>query len=63
MTDSIYGRFRCIHCGCKFNLSDEEQDTFDQGFYEMDPNCCDECYFNSSFADECFDFSDADPGL
>ena len=62
MSDSNYGRFRCIHCGGRFNLNDEENEVYEQGFYAIDPDCCDDCYGNNSFADYP-EFSDADPGL
>lgn len=56
------GRFRCIHCGDRFDLSPEENESFSEGYYLNDPDCCDDCAGNSSYHD--FDeYSDADPGL
>ena len=40
----------------------EEKEVYEQGFYAIDPDCCDDCYGNNSFADYP-EFSDADPGL
>ena len=56
------GRFRCIHCGDRFDLSDEENEDYSNGYYDHDPDCCDQCFDNSTYQD--FDtYSDADPGL
>ena len=62
MSDSNNGRFRCIYCGSKFNLNDKENEVYEQDFYTIDPDCCDDCYNNNSFADYP-EFSDADPRL
>ena len=62
MSYSIYGRFSCRHCGCKFNLNDDEMEAFEGGFFENNPDCCDDCYYDQKFEDYP-EFSDADPGL
>lgn len=63
MSDSKYGRFRCIHCGCRFNLNDEENEAYENGFFMIDPDCCDDCFDNLEHAPDYPEFSDADPGL
>ena len=55
-------RFRCIHCGDRFDLSNEESEDYANGFYSNEPDCCDDCVCNINHQ-ECDEFSDADPGL
>ena len=56
------GRFRCTHCGDRFNLSPEDMANYQEGLYMDDPDCCDACFDNVSFQDY-DEYSDADPGL
>lgn len=63
MSDSKYGRFRCIHCGSRFNVNDEENEAYENGFFMIDPDCCDDCFDNLEHAPDYPEFSDADPGL
>ena len=56
------GRFRCIHCGIRFNLPESENEDFENGFYSSDPDCCDDCIENVNYQ-EYDTYSDADPGL
>lgn len=55
-------RFRCIHCGNRFNLSPEDMANYNEGFYMSDPDCCDDCFDNISYQNY-DEYSDADPGL
>lgn len=56
------GRFRCIHCGDRFDLEPEEEESYENGFFMIEPDCCDDCFHNTGGSD--FDtYSDADPGL
>jgi hypothetical protein len=59
------GRYRCIHCGDRFDLSAADQEDMDEGFYETQPDCCDDCLdmFNHPCHDISELYSDADPGL
>jgi len=59
---NIFGRFRCKHCGDRFNLSDEEMSDYEDGLFMHDPDCCDDCTPETSGFDYP-EFSDADPGL
>lgn len=62
MSNSEYGRFRCIHCGDRFNLEPEEQEMYDEGWFNTDPDCCDDCNCNTT--NQVWEYiSDADPGL
>jgi hypothetical protein len=63
MSDSKNGRFRCIHCGDRFNLNDEENEAYENGFFMIDPDCCADCFLNLEHAPDYPDFSDADSGL
>jgi len=56
------GRFRCIHCGDSFDLSDEENEDYENGFFMDDPDCCDDCLKNVNYQ-EYDTYSDTDPGL
>jgi hypothetical protein len=62
MPNSIDGRFRCIHCGQRFNLDKDEMELYEEGYYAIDPDCCDDCYNGLSHADYP-EYSDADNGL
>ena len=57
--------FRCRHCGDDFYLSPEDQNDYDNGFIDHEPDCCDECLqmLNHPIHDESETYSDADPGL
>ncbi len=57
------GRFRCIHCGVRFDLDPEEMEMFSEGFYSTEPDTCDDCCHNYSGVPEIDTFSDADCGL
>ena len=56
-------RYRCIHCGELFELSNEEQRLLEQGFITYTPKTCDECYemLLNNVPDEIL--SDSDSGL
>ncbi len=57
------GRFRCIRCGDRFDLTDpDEIEMFENGHYDQDPDICDECLdgYNNAI---CENYSEADPGL
>jgi len=56
------GRFRCLHCGDMFDLTPEETEIFNEGFFSDDPDCCDNCIENVNYQ-EYDTYSDADPGL
>jgi len=56
------GRFRCINCGDRFDLSNEESEDYANGFYSNEPDSCDDCFGNVNHQ-EIEEFSDADPGL
>lgn len=43
--------FHCIHCGDNFELTDEEQEVYEEGWYDTEPNCCDNC-LNNDFAEQ-----------
>ncbi len=58
----ISGRFRCIHCGDRFDLSNEEIEDYANGFYSNEPDCCDDCVSNINH-EECDVYSDTDTGL
>ncbi len=62
MKNSEYGRFRCIHCGSRFNLDDENQELYDEGWFNTEPDCCDDCT-NDCYEQDYECHSDADPGL
>jgi NAD-dependent SIR2 family protein deacetylase len=62
MSDSNNGRFRCIHCGDRFDLNDEDMELFNEGFFALEPDTCDDCG-NYESAPDYPEFSDADPGL
>jgi hypothetical protein len=59
-------RFRCIHCGDRFDLTGEDLQNFQEGLYMNDPDCCDDCFDNVNYHDYdygCDEYSDAAPGL
>ncbi len=58
------GRFRCTTCGDYFNLSKEETEDYENGYFQNQPDTCDDCSGCSFDGYEIYqDFSDADPGL
>ena len=40
------GRYRCIHCGDRFDLSPAEQEDRDEGYCDNEPDTCDDCMYN-----------------
>ena len=55
-------RFRCVRCGEGFNVSDEDDQLYSEGYYTFEPDICDDCdMYNTDYEIECH--SDADPGL
>lgn len=62
MSDSKYGRFSCIHCGERFNLNDDDMELYNEGYFTIEPDTCDDCS-NYESAPDYPEFSDADPGL
>lgn len=55
------GRFRCIHCGDRFDLSKDDNENYENGLYYFEPDCCGDCVCNLNYQ-EFEEFSDADPG-
>jgi hypothetical protein len=45
-----------------FDLTPEETEIFNEGFFSDDPDCCDNCIENVNYQ-EYDTYSDADPGL
>jgi hypothetical protein len=45
-------QFRCRSCGDYFTLSDEDNETYEEGYYEFEPDICDDCLLNSTFSHE-----------
>lgn len=62
MLNSKYGRFRCIHCGTRFNLDDEDMELYSEGYFTIEPDTCDDCS-NYESAPDYPEYSDADTGL
>jgi len=61
---AAFGRFRCIHCGGRFDVSPQEDLLFSEGYYDSEPDECTECQQMILSSTGCYDtFSDADPGL
>jgi hypothetical protein len=60
---SNYGRFRCIRCGDRFDLSPDEMADYDEGYFTNDPDTCSDCIDMSDCPGDYPEFSDADPGL
>lgn len=57
------GQFRCIHCGDYFNLSNEEQEEYDEVVFDTEPNVCDFCLTNNlpdNHQDRIDNFSDVE---
>jgi hypothetical protein len=60
------GRYRCRYCGDRFNLNRIDQELYEDGFFEHEPDECDFCQTHNlpdNDPDRIEDFSDADPGL
>ena len=56
--------FRCRYCGDYFTLSKEDQELFDEGFLDHEPDTCDDCYsYNASCENGIDDSFDSDTGL
>ena len=53
---------QCIHCGDKFDPSEEEKANFEEGTADL-PRICDDCFAMLSQPFQVDEFSDADPGL
>lgn len=58
------GRFRCIHCGERFNLDNENDELYNEGHFMFEPDCCNDCDPNPvpDYSDYP-EYSDADSGL
>ena len=59
------GRFKCRHCGGRFDLSPSEEENHDEGYYMHDPDECRDCaeLQSESYWQDYPEYSDADPGL
>jgi hypothetical protein len=59
------GQFKCKHCGDRFNLSPDDQELYNEGWFDHEPDICEECadMLNHPSFDSAIDHSDADPGL
>ncbi len=57
------GRFRCSVCGDRFDLNDEDEAEYEEGYYLNEPDRCYDCAQNFHIPYEEDSFSDADPGL
>lgn len=55
-------KFRCIHCGDRFELDEADNETFEEGYFDHEPDCCYECADNLNHP-TFDDYSDADVGL
>ncbi len=53
--------YKCKFCGDTFQLDPDEQELYDEGFMEIDPECCDDCMVGQSFGAP--DEFDSHPGL
>lgn len=63
-THSITGRFRCSVCGDRFDLNDEDEADYEEGYYLYEPDLCYDCSEQNIYIPYPEDsFSDADPGL
>lgn len=56
-------QFKCRHCGEYFTLPDDENKTYEEGFYHTDPDTCDFCSMYEEGPPDYPEPSDADPGL
>ena len=63
-----HGRFRCRYCGQRFDLSPDEEDDYEEGYFTLEPDTCTDCGVHGNYMTEAEmenepSFSDADPGL
>ena len=55
-------KFRCTYCGDWFELNDEDNELFEEGYLTHEPDCCGNCP-PSHYPYQEEEFSDADNGL
>ena len=62
-SNPIKGRFRCSVCGDLFDLNDDDEEEYEEGYYLYEPDRCYDCAQNFTIPYQEDSFSDADPGL